>query len=442
MNRADSPKKQAVPFGINGQREDILDTTPAGDNSASYSAGYPAITMTLKAAGGLPPKGQNMNQILFELANVARWSAAGAGYSFDSTFSTTVGGYPSGAKVLSSDGLGVWLNTTDANTANPEVATGLLTGWVPSVFYGSSSISGLASSNVTLTSLQAARERIELSGALTSNINVIVPAWQKAWDFVNNCTGSFTVTVKTASGTGVSVPAGKKTSVYGNGTNVTLLDEINGRLLNVQTFNTTGTYTPTPGTKMIYVEVVGAGGAGAGGGGTSATTLSGGSGGGGGGYASSLLTTVPSSANVLVGVGGVGVANYGSGAPGGSSAFNNTITATGGTGGSGPSSSVANSSVATQSGGGDGGIGSGGNLVNAKGGTGGRSFFTSVNSSLSGDGGASIFSFGPRAVGGTSGPGENGLYGAGGSAALSQGGSAVQKGGNGGNGIVIIWEYS
>lgn len=221
MNRADSPKKQAVPFGINGQREDILDTTPAGDNSASYSAGYPAITMTLKAAGGLPPKGQNMNQILFELANVARWSAAGAGYSFDSAFSTTVGGYPSGAKVLSSDGLGVWLNTTDANTANPEVATGLLTGWVPSVFYGSTSITGLSSANVTLTSLQAARDRIELSGSLTSNINIIMPAWRKEWTVINNCTGSFSVTVKTSSGTGVSIATGKRATVYGDATNIT-----------------------------------------------------------------------------------------------------------------------------------------------------------------------------------------------------------------------------
>lgn len=220
MNRADSPKKQAVPFGINGQREDILDTTPAGDNSASYSAGYPAITMTLKAAGGLPPKGQNMNQILFELANVARWSAAGAGYSFDSAFSTTVGGYPSGAKVLSSDGLGVWLNTTDANTANPEVATGLLTGWVPSVFYGSTSISGLSSSNVILTSLQAARDRIELAGALTANITVTVPAWRKKWTVINNCTGAFTVTIKTLSGTGVSVGSGKQADLYGDSTNV------------------------------------------------------------------------------------------------------------------------------------------------------------------------------------------------------------------------------
>lgn len=221
MNRTDAPKKQAVPFAVNGQREDLLPTSPAGDNTASYDAGFPAVTMILKAAGGLPPKGQDMNQILFELASIARWASAGAGYAYDATFSTTVGGYPAGAKVLSTDGAGYWLNTSEANSTNPEVTNGSLTGWVPSAFYGATSIAGLAAANVTLTSLQAARDRIELSGALTANINIIVPAWRKSWTVVNNCTGSFAVTVKTPSGTGISIGTGKKSTVYGDSVNVT-----------------------------------------------------------------------------------------------------------------------------------------------------------------------------------------------------------------------------
>jgi hypothetical protein len=221
MNRSDAPSKKSVPFGINGPREAILDTTPAGNNQASYDSGFPPITMILKSAGGLPPKGEDFNQILYELALNARWNQAGAGYQFDSTFSTGISGYPIGAIVQNSTGDGTWINTTDGNTNNPEVATVTpLTGWIPLDSNGFTTKSGLTNANVTLTTLEASRERIILSGALTANINLIVPAWRKKWTVFNNCTGSFSVTIKTTSGTGIVVPQGLSTSILGDGTNI------------------------------------------------------------------------------------------------------------------------------------------------------------------------------------------------------------------------------
>lgn len=119
MNRTDAPVKQSKPFGINGQREPILPTTPAGDNTASYEQGFPPITMILKSAGGLPPKGQDMNQILFELSALARWSSAGAINSYDSAFSAAIGGYPKSALVTSVDGEILFRSTVDSNTTTP-----------------------------------------------------------------------------------------------------------------------------------------------------------------------------------------------------------------------------------------------------------------------------------------------------------------------------------
>ncbi|GEM_PF-1829751 len=119
MKRIDSPKKQPVPFGINGQRENLLPSTPAGDNTASYSDGFPAVTMILKAAGGLPPKGQDMNQILFELSSLARWASTGAINAFDADFATSVGGYPKGSILLGDDGITLFISTTDSNLNNP-----------------------------------------------------------------------------------------------------------------------------------------------------------------------------------------------------------------------------------------------------------------------------------------------------------------------------------
>lgn len=127
MNRTDAPKKQPVPFGVNGSREDLLPTTPAGDNQASYDAGFPPVTMILKAAGGLPPKGQNMNQILYELSAIGRWLMAGAINSYDAAFSTAIGGYPMGCEVLGDDGETIYFNTTESNTTNPNSGGA---GWV------------------------------------------------------------------------------------------------------------------------------------------------------------------------------------------------------------------------------------------------------------------------------------------------------------------------
>ncbi|EGJ7492896.1 hypothetical protein INE26_005009 [Escherichia coli] len=126
MNRSDSPKKQPKPFGVNGRRVAILPTTPAGDNSASYEQGFPPITMILKSAGGLPPKGQDMNQILYELSALGRWSSTGALNTFDSEFASEISGYPSGAMLISDDGERIFINTTEGNLSDPN-SNG--TGW-------------------------------------------------------------------------------------------------------------------------------------------------------------------------------------------------------------------------------------------------------------------------------------------------------------------------
>ncbi|WP_313749928.1 phage tail protein [Escherichia coli] len=126
MNRSESPKKQPKPFGVNGQRVAILPTTPAGDNSASYEQGFPPITMILKSAGGLPPKGQDMNQILYELSALGRWSSTGALNTFDSEFASEISGYPSGAMLISDDGERIFINTTEGNLSDPN-SNG--TGW-------------------------------------------------------------------------------------------------------------------------------------------------------------------------------------------------------------------------------------------------------------------------------------------------------------------------
>lgn len=75
-------------------------------------------------------------------------------------------------------------------------------------------------SNVTLTTAESRNTIILLTGVLAANINVIVPAAGRQWIIVNNTTGAFTVTVKTAAGSGVVVTQGGALQLYCDGSNV------------------------------------------------------------------------------------------------------------------------------------------------------------------------------------------------------------------------------
>lgn len=69
-------------------------------------------------------------------------------------------------------------------------------------------------STANFTSDEARMARVHVSGALTSNAIVVVPAVDKQYQIVNATTGAFTLTVKTASVAGVTVPQGSTAPVY------------------------------------------------------------------------------------------------------------------------------------------------------------------------------------------------------------------------------------
>jgi hypothetical protein len=76
-----------------------------------------------------------------------------------------------------------------------------------------------SSGDVTLNSTQSALKYYTVVGALTVNRNVIVPNnWEGG--VYNNTTGAFSVTWKTASGSGVAVAQTKRAFLFADGTNV------------------------------------------------------------------------------------------------------------------------------------------------------------------------------------------------------------------------------
>ena len=71
-----------------------------------------------------------------------------------------------------------------------------------------------------LSGAELNRIAYEFTGVLVGNRNIIVPASVQQYWVDNETTGAFTLTVKTASGTGVLVPQTQRTILYCDGTNV------------------------------------------------------------------------------------------------------------------------------------------------------------------------------------------------------------------------------
>ncbi|EGK4229018.1 phage tail protein, partial [Escherichia coli] len=105
-----------------------------------------------------------------------------------------------------------------------------------------------------------------------------------------------------------------------------------GRWLNTRVFTSSGTYTPTPGTKRIRVTITGGGGGGGGCKAASNNETFFGAGGGAGGTIISIMTPTQNSYPVTIGAGGAGGVSATNGTSGGNSVFASLI-APGGAGG-------------------------------------------------------------------------------------------------------------
>lgn len=214
-----------------------------------------------------------------------------------------------------------------------------------------------------------------------------------------------------------------------------------GRLINIQTFLVSGTYTPTAGTNRIYVIGQGSGGGGGGCGPIAAGQVSVGGGGSSGAYGEAYITSGFAGTTVTIGSAGVGSAGS-NGSNAGASSFGAFLTLPGGLGGTiGVAAPIA--------------AASGGAVVSAGGtallfpsaGVAGDSAVSSFAAGWanSGKGGSSIFGSGGQntvtggpSSGGATAPGR----GAGGGGAAGVAAGAAAAGGNGALGLFIVYEYA
>lgn len=101
----------------------IPTTSQIGINNgyASYPDGFVPLNALPTTSGGVPPFIQDFNGIFNAITLWSQWLQAGGAVPFDSSFSSSIGGYPKGAIVPSSTTFGqYWLCLADNNTSNPD----------------------------------------------------------------------------------------------------------------------------------------------------------------------------------------------------------------------------------------------------------------------------------------------------------------------------------
>ena len=218
------------------------------------------------------------------------------------------------------------------------------------------------------------------------------------------------------------------------------LGDGSGRLIQCQVFKSSGTYTPTKGTKFIIVEIVGGGGAGGG-------CLVGypnnaacGGGGMSGEYVKARVDN-PTVTTVTIGYGGTG-ASASVGATGGATSFGNTIIAKGGLGGNVLAEGTAPGVVGPYGAYTEPGF-TGANIIGSGSGYSSPGVRYSGSLAIGGPGGDSILGAGAgsQAIVGE-GINANGHGGGGGGACVYGGATQRRAGGSGMAGIAIIWEYA
>ncbi|OYL19785.1 hypothetical protein CI715_11310 [Shigella sonnei] len=296
-----------------------------------------------------------------------------------------------------------WAYANSASIPDSETGCGIipLAGAVIEVFSNNTNNYTIRITTATTTNVSGALTNAEF--IYVSNGSSYSPGWRRAYNTKNK---------PTTADLGLSDASGYV-----------------GRLVNTRIFTSSGTYTPTPGTKRIRVTITGGGGGGGGCQATSNNETFFGAGGGAGGTVIVTLTLTKDSYPVTIGAGGGGGVGATNGLKGGDSSFG-TVIAPGGEGGG--------KVGVTNTNGGNGGVPSTGG-INIIGGNGGDG--QSGNIGVSGEGGTSYWGGGGRAGagGGVSGK----AYGSGGGGAYDAGYSGTSMtGGKGAAGICIIEEFA
>lgn len=169
-----------IPFAVNGEKNTIQVYRQANQDQedATFSEGWPKITMIPLSSGGIPPKGLDINGVLYQLSLDTVHRQSGKQMQFDATYASNIKGYSKGAMLQSSDLTRLYLNTVDGNLTDPDSSSA--SGWnvyaqtptATSTTTGTVKIADNLTSTATDTALTANQGRI-LASQIQNSIDHI-----------------------------------------------------------------------------------------------------------------------------------------------------------------------------------------------------------------------------------------------------------------------------
>ncbi len=129
MQADNAPSKVYLPFATSGTKNTIpipsqISVTPG---KASFADGFPPLTFTPVASGGVPPFGADFNGILNAITAIQQWQCGGGLFGYDATWSSDNSGYAKGSLLVKGSGPGFWLNLSDSNATDPDTGGA---GWI------------------------------------------------------------------------------------------------------------------------------------------------------------------------------------------------------------------------------------------------------------------------------------------------------------------------
>src|SRR5690348_3743323 len=178
-----APQPVFVPkaFALNAApaRRNVIPDTTADPQRASWDVGYPPQTMTPVVAGGKPMLGPDMNGVLYMLSSHTVYQQSGQPYLWNADVVVAIVGYAAGTLLGSTDGKTLWMNLVDGNITDPDSVGAA--NWIPLYSYGITTLPPTNGGVVNVTNAQASKSTIVITGALTANLQVVLPNVLRRW---------------------------------------------------------------------------------------------------------------------------------------------------------------------------------------------------------------------------------------------------------------------
>lgn len=210
--------------------------TSSADAGTLAGAGLKAITTTLNQAISVTTLNSSYTLNISERAKLINWNGASGTIGFAAS---SVLGADWFCYIRNSGSSNISLDPNLVETINGQTTLTLAAGnscmiicdganfYTVGLSQASSSgsfdylsIDVSGTGNYTLSTFELNRVSYNLTGMLTGNRVIIVPATVQQYWITNSTSGAYTLTVKTSAGTGIAVTAGDALILYCNGTNV------------------------------------------------------------------------------------------------------------------------------------------------------------------------------------------------------------------------------